>query len=152
MDTTGAPHRRLSAPELRHYADDDSSELERPVLTVFNPSAPPWVIRSETGWVSADGEEVQMRGEVFIDRESAPTARPLHLQTRDLLVRPRQDYAETQQPVRAASGADWLTSEAGGQVWFGDSLLIKLAGRARALYFVDGGGGGSLPTVREETP
>lgn len=136
MDESGAPQRRMLAREMRHYPNDDSSELDRPVLTLFDEDGPPWLIRSETGWVSADGDEVHLHGEVFIDRESSPTTRPVHLKTRELRVKPREEYAETDEQVRITSEADWLTAMTGMQVWFGKAIKVKLYGRARSSFFV----------------
>jgi lipopolysaccharide export system protein LptC len=137
MDATGRPDRRLSAQELRHYPDDDSTELDQPRLTLFNPGAPPWLIQSESGWVSADGEEVLLSGEVSIDREPDAASRALQLRTDELLVIPGDDYAETDRPMVAISGRDWLSSAGGGRVWFGNSVRIALAGRVRAQLSVE---------------
>lgn len=132
MDETGAPARRLIAEELRHYADDGSSELSRPFLTVYNEAVPPWEIRSQSAWISADGERILMQGEVFIDREATASLRPLHLHTSELLVEPKREYAETGRPVRLTSRGEWLTSAHGARVWLGEALRVELYGRARA--------------------
>lgn len=132
MDEGGAPLRQLTAIELRHYADDDSNELDDPQVTLFQDEGPPWLLRSDTAWLSGDNELMLLHGEVYIDREAGETTRPLHLRTRELTVKQRQKYAETDQPVRATSESDWVTSDHGAQVWFGDDLRIKLLGRARA--------------------
>lgn len=152
MGETGAPDRRLTALELRHYPDDDSTELEQPVLTQFEDAAPPWLICSETGWISADGDQVVMRGQVFIDREADEATRPVHLRTQELLVKPREEYAETHSPVLVTSGADWLTSANGARIWFSDALRVKLTGRARIQFSVDPQSGGAQATIPEETP
>jgi lipopolysaccharide export system protein LptC len=131
MGETGSPRRRLTAIELRHFADDDSNELEKPRLTLFEETAPPWRLRSETGWVSGDGNEIRLHGEVFIDREPGATTRPLHLRTRELYLKRDENYAETDLPVRATSELDWVTSANGARIWFGKDLRIKLLGRAR---------------------
>ncbi|MEA3278889.1 MAG: LPS export ABC transporter periplasmic protein LptC [Pseudomonadota bacterium] len=136
MGETGTPHRRLSARELRHYPDDESSELEQPMLTLFNEEGPPWLVRSQTGWVSADGDRLVLRGQVLIKREAGERTRPLELQTAELQVQPRNKYAETDQPVRATSEADWLTSANGARIWFGDPVRVKLLGRARGEFVV----------------
>jgi len=150
MDESGAPHRRLTAAQLRHYPDDESTELEQPLLTVFTQTAPPWLIRSETGWVSADGAEVILRGKVVIDREPGAVTRSLHLRTPELVVKPRLEYAETERPVVATSGADWLTSAEGARVWFGDFTRIELEGRARAQFSVDQESDGNQSAGLEE--
>ena len=136
MDIAGRPARTLSARELRHYPSDDSSELDLPVLVVYTADGPPWNIRSETGWASGDGERILLRGEVLADREGATGLRPIHLRTSELLVRPRQDYAETAMPVRIDSNDDWLTST-GMQAWFGKTeLRANFLGRARGRFAV----------------
>jgi lipopolysaccharide export system protein LptC len=132
MNKQGVPDRRLSAPILRHYPDDGSSELDDPVLTLFRADGPPWVIRSRSGWVSAEGEKVVLRGDVGIDRAGTANLRPIQLRTAELRVRPRQDYAETDTPVRITSEGDWVTSTAGAQAWLGKALRVKLLGRSHA--------------------
>lgn len=131
MDETGKPRRRLAAIELRHYADDDSNELESPRLTVFEDAAPPWLVRSETALIPGDSDDILLQGEVFIDRERGKTTRPMHIKTRELLVKRRENYAQTSQPVHATSELDWVTSDNGAEIWFGEDLRIKLHGRAR---------------------
>jgi lipopolysaccharide export system protein LptC len=136
MDPAGRPARTLSADALRHYPDDDSNALDRPVLVLYRPDGPPWNIRSETGWVSGDGERVLLQGQVLADRAGNAEARPLHLKTSELLVRPRQDYAETAMPVDITSDDDWLTSN-GMQVWFGETAQrARFLGRARGRFAV----------------
>jgi lipopolysaccharide export system protein LptC len=140
MDLTGRPARRLTAEMMRHYPDDDSAELDLPVLILHRPDGRPWDIRSETGWVSGDGELVLLHGQVRADREGGGEgggeARPIHLKTSELLVRPRQEYAETAMPVDVASGEDWLRST-GMQVWFAETALrARFLGRARGRFAV----------------
>jgi len=152
MDDAGVPERRLTARELRHYPDDDSTELEQPLLTLFEEAAPPWLVRSNTGWISGDGAEVLMRGKVYIDREPASSIRPVHLTTRELLVRPDEEYAETDRPIIGTSQSDWLTSANGGRIWFGEALRIELDGPVRARFVSDGNAGKSISNPMEDTP
>jgi lipopolysaccharide export system protein LptC len=131
MDELGEPYRRLTAIELRHFADDDSSELTSPSLTLFVESGPPWLVRSETAWISGDRNLIRLDGEVLIDREAGETTRPVHLKTRELLLKRKEDYAVTDQPVRITSGLDWTTSDAGAEIWLEKKLRVKLLGRVR---------------------
>jgi lipopolysaccharide export system protein LptC len=136
MDTTGRPVRQLTADAMRHYSDDDSSELDRPVLILYRSDGPPWNIRSDTGWISGDRERVLLHGQVVADREGRGEARPVHLTTSELLVRPRQEYAETAMPVKLTSGEDWLTST-GMQAWYGESVMrARFLGRAHGRFAV----------------
>jgi lipopolysaccharide export system protein LptC len=131
MEERGRPDRRLVARELRHYPIDSSNELDEPLLTLFKEGEPPWRIRSESGRISDEGDELLLQGTVFIDREAGAGTRPVHIKTSYLLVRPEEDYARTERALHLTSGADWLSSAAGAELWFGDPLRIKLFGRAR---------------------
>ena len=136
MDESGAPHRHLTAVELRHYPDDNTKELESPRLTLYVDAGPPWLVRSEAAWISGDNNLIRMHGAVHIDREAGPETRPVHLQTRELLLNRDEDYAETDQPVRITSELDWTTSDKGAQVWLKEKLRIKLLGRVRGEIIV----------------
>ena len=136
MDAQGRPARRLRAERMVHYADDDSTELTAPRLTVYDEGRPPWEIRSEQGWVSGDGELVLLQGEVQIDREADEGVRPVHILTRDLRVQPEQSFAETDRAVDARSGGDRVRSD-GMQIWFDGPVRIKLLSNVRGRYEVE---------------
>ncbi|MGB5736867.1 MAG: LPS export ABC transporter periplasmic protein LptC [Thiohalocapsa sp.] len=131
MDLNGRPARLLATPLLRHYPDDESSELDAPVMTVFNPDAPPWVIGSERGWISAGGDELLLQGPVRAERASAPDLAAMVLVTSELLVLPEADYAETDRFAELERGEDWVTATDGMQIWFGEQMRVKLFGRNR---------------------
>ena len=131
MGVNGRPARLLATPLLRHYPDDQSSEVETPVMTVFSEDAPPWVIRSERGWISADGDELLLQGAVRAERASAPNLAPMVLVSSEMLVLPDADYAETDRFAELERGDDWVTAKDGMQVWFGEQMRVKLFGRNR---------------------
>lgn len=134
-DAQGRPRQRLMADAMRHYPDDDSTELDRPKLQLLEPGRPSWHIRSESGWVSPDAELILLQGEVQIDRAAAKDVLPVHLLTRDLRVQPKEEYAETDQSVRADSGRSWVNAE-GMQAWLREPVRIKLLSQVRAHYEV----------------
>jgi lipopolysaccharide export system protein LptC len=136
MDAQGRPARRLRAERMVHYADDDSTELAAPRLTVYDQGRPPWEIQAEQGWVSGDGELVLLQGEVQIDREGAAGVRPVHIVTRDLRVQPEQSFAETDRAVDARSDGDRVRSD-GMQIWFDGPVRIKLLSNVRGRYEVE---------------
>jgi lipopolysaccharide export system protein LptC len=134
MTPEGKPDRRLTADSLYHYADDDTMDLERPHMLFFNPERPPWEVDSETGWVGPEGEDVLLGGNVIIRREAAPdgSARPLRVETRDLQVRPHEDYAETDQPVTIISERHRVDA-VGMRAYLGDDRL-ELLSEVRGHY------------------
>lgn len=135
-DIEGRISRRLSTPQLRHYPDTDTNELEQPHLTVYRDDGPPWLAQAETGWVTGDGDEVLLRGDVRIDREGFADNPPTALRTRWLVVLPQSDYAYTHRFVELTRGHDWITAEDGLEVWFGEPLRVRLFGRTRAVHHV----------------
>jgi len=136
MDEFGAPHWYLTATELRHYPDDDTKELETLRLTLYMETGPPWLVRSEMAWISSDDNLIRMHGEVYIDRAAGVGTRPVHMQTRELVVKRDENYAQTDQPVRITSEADWVTAESGAQVWMEEKWRIKLLGRVRSEMII----------------
>jgi lipopolysaccharide export system protein LptC len=139
MAPNGRPARRLETPQLRHYPGDDSSELDTPYMLVFDDEAPPWVIRSERGWVSANGDEVLLEGAVRARRDAAENLEPMVLTTSEMLLLPDSDYAETDRFAELERGNDWVTANDGMQVWFGEPMRIRLFGRTHMRIAPDDG-------------
>ena len=133
MDIDGKLEQTLSAERMLHYPDDDSTELTRPHLVLYEEGAPPWKIKSETGWVSGDGQLVLLNGVVKIDRAAAPGIRPVHIATHNLRVRPKENYAETDEKVRVHSLGDVQTST-GMQAWLNEPIRLKFLSKVRGHY------------------
>lgn len=105
MDIRGKLRERLQAQSMAHYPDDDSAELMKPHIELYRQDAPPWRIDAEKGWVYSDGDLVLLQGNVFIERDAVSKGSPLQIVTRDVRVRPKDKYAETDQPVTILQGA-----------------------------------------------
>jgi len=131
MDESGSPKERLTAVELRHYPDDNTKELDLPRLILYEEVGPPWLVRSDTAWVSSDDHWIKLQGKVFIDREAGPTTRPVAVVTRELTVNRPEEFAQTNEHVRITSGSEWTTSDRGGRFWFGQDARAELWGRVR---------------------
>ncbi len=96
MDERGALQHRMRAARLVHFADDDSSELEQPRFYALGSAGARWEVASERGQSSGDGKVVHLIGTVTMNELGD---RHGELRTRDLLLRPREDYVETAAPV-----------------------------------------------------
>jgi lipopolysaccharide export system protein LptC len=136
LDEEGKPSQRLVAEKLTHYPDDDSTELKQPRLTIFDEGRPPWRIRSETGWVSGDGEVILLQGKVNIDRSEVPGVRGMHIATRDLRVQSKDNYVESEAVITVRSGRDRLSAK-GIQAWFSKPVRIKLLANVRGHHEVN---------------
>jgi len=133
MTEAGVPAHRLRTPQLRHFTDDETSELEQPHLTVYQADAPPWEVDSETAWVSPDGTLILLQGDVLITREGDADDRPMRIVTSNLRVQPEQDYAETDEQVRVISETDWVDS-IGMQAWMRPPSRLKFLSQVKGYY------------------
>jgi lipopolysaccharide export system protein LptC len=136
MGVDGKPDKRLSAKRMLHYPDDDSTELEEPLITTFEVNAPKWKIQSETGWLSGDGELLLLQGKVTMDRPKSLNADPAHLVTRNLRVQPKQNYAETEESITITTPDNRITSK-GMQAWLSTPMRIKFTANVRGKYEVN---------------
>jgi lipopolysaccharide export system protein LptC len=89
----------LTAMNMAHYPDDDHSDLAEPHLIIFRTDGAPWRLDSDRGRASGDGTLVNLLGAVHMTRARSPTNRPVSIDTRNVLVRPDDNYAETAEPV-----------------------------------------------------
>ncbi|WP_295400305.1 LPS export ABC transporter periplasmic protein LptC [uncultured Thiocystis sp.] len=129
-DEAGQPNRRLLADELRHFLDEDRSELDRPRMELFQPDGPPWKVRALEGLVLAGGDQVRLVGDVRLDREGDGQTRPAHLETEQIDIWRKPSLAETDRPVRIRSDGDLLTAN-GMQLWYTEPTRTTFHGRAR---------------------
>ena len=110
MDETGAVRNILYADLVLHYPDDDSTELTKPRLEIYNGQQDPWYVIAETGWISSGNEVVLLHGEVEIWREGDEGERSFEVLTSELRVLPQEKYAETDNPATINSPTSVTTS------------------------------------------
>lgn len=132
-DASGQPSRRLVAAELRHYADEDVSELDRPRMELYQADAPPWLAQAQRGTVFASGDQVRLSGAVRLDREADRSNRAAHLETERIDIWRKQSLAETDLPVRILSDGDLLTAN-GMRLWYAEPTRTSFHGRARVRF------------------
>lgn len=133
MDESGLPKSDLVAETMRHMSADGSTHLQKPVMTLFNNNAPPWVMRSESAILAANGEDLQMNGKVNINREGGRGVKPLTVNTSALRVRLPDHYAETDEWVEIISPPN-RTTGVGMQVTFVEPIHLKLLAKVKGRY------------------
>jgi lipopolysaccharide export system protein LptC len=72
MGEDGKRHYIVEAERLVHYPDDDTALLDNPHIVQFEPGAAPRHTYSESGWVSSDGNEVLLTGNVKVIQGNNP--------------------------------------------------------------------------------
>jgi len=126
MDAEGKPLYRLQAAAINHYPDDKSLALGAPRVEYYRRQLPPWTAESEAGRVYDDGRQVFLDGKVTMHRPAEGTQPITELHTRDLLILPEDDYAETTASVRITSGASELKGT-GMRIYLDEGRLELLA-------------------------
>ena len=95
LDAQGHESFTLRAPRLARDPKVKTLDIATPLFLI--PAAEGsrggrWEVRSETGWVSAGGEELRLRGDVVADSTDA-NGRPVRMTTQELNVFPGTDTA-----------------------------------------------------------
>ncbi|MDB5806788.1 MAG: hypothetical protein JWN73_4110 [Betaproteobacteria bacterium] len=115
LSDTGEIHYVLTARDLVHYPDDDTSHLRSPVFKELQPGAPEVRLSSDRGITTSGGEEVRLYDNVEIFRagDKKPGAKSgtedVRATTTYLRARPDEDTADTPERVVIHDGASILT-------------------------------------------
>lgn len=133
MSPQGQPARTLTASELRHFADDKSTELVAPRLLVHRQARPPWQVDAELGWMSPNGKEIVLSGNVVLVRAADADQGPLTLRTTRLRYLPHEDYAETDEKVTVDTDFDHVEAT-GMQAWLQQPSRFRLQSKVKGRY------------------
>lgn len=133
MNSEGLPENELVADKMTHFSDDKTTELLKPVMTFYSADKPPWIVRSETGWMSADHKDLRLNGKVFISHKGASGKRSMKVNTSNLRVKPELNYAETDAWAELITPSDWV-SGTGMKVFFKEPIFLELLSNVRSRY------------------
>jgi lipopolysaccharide export system protein LptC len=108
LDKTGRLQYTLDALQIRHYPDDDTTDVAKPFLVNLQPGRPSVSIRSERAHVSQDGNQVDFYDDVKVQRAATPAQALMLASMAELTVRPEDEKAFTKSPVLITQGNSWL--------------------------------------------
>ncbi len=131
-DATGQPHYRLSAKTLRHYSGSKLTELESPRFVQLDAKAGDVSAAARQATVSANGDEVDLRGDVIVERAARPGQSAMTLRTAQLLVFPDRDLLRAPGAIAVQDGTQTL--HAGAMEYDARHRVIKLTKRVQARY------------------
>lgn len=95
MNREGGLQSVLSAEQVFHYPDDDTTELAHPHMEIYNGGENPWQVVAERGTVKSDNEVIVLHGRVEIWRIDDRGRREYEILTSELRIFPKVQYAET---------------------------------------------------------
>lgn len=99
---------RLLAPQILHFRDDDSAEIEKPLLQHFRQEGPPTTLRALKGHINGPASVVRLNGEVQIQRPAHGNSLAMQGNMATLTVYPDDGKAETSSFVTLQRGQSWL--------------------------------------------
>jgi len=132
-DIKGDLRYKLAAVEMRHFPDDDSTELQRPRYTQFAVGKPYTQAEGLRGYVSTDGEEVQLVDNVKVTRQAFEGKGEMTVETDYLNIRPNEDLVTTKSPV-VIRQAPKTVIYATGMIYEKQKRTVTLLHRVRAHY------------------
>ena len=108
IDLTGRLKYTLSAADIRHYPDDESTDMLKPNLVHFQAKKPPVTMSAERGHISKDGEKVDLYDNVRIRRSASAQNEELTAYMPELTILPDVEKAFTKSPVLITQGKSWM--------------------------------------------
>jgi len=130
LDQQGTPHFIMSAKQLVHYSDDDSTTLGEPDITALAPMRPNVHMTSRNGTLSSKGDVIELSDAVKVVRAASPTHSELVIQTEYLKVIPDLQTAQTDRAVTMTDANGRLSSV--GMEMDNQTQIIKFLAQVKA--------------------
>jgi len=93
LDEQGRESTTLRAPLLERTRSDETMTIQTPLFLLPDRDGNHWELRSDTGWVSANGDTLRLTGNVSGESPRVPTVPPTTFRTEQLDVFPNENRA-----------------------------------------------------------
>ena len=98
----------LSAEQMVHYPDDDSTELTAPRVLQAKPDEPRFTVRAVRGMLSREGDEIFLYDNVVLVREADETRPEARMSTTFLHILRDRNLVRTDREVLFEEPGRWL--------------------------------------------
>lgn len=132
-DALGQLRYILAATEMLHYPDDDSTVLQRPRFTQYTVNKPYTQIEGLRGYISSNGEEVELVDNVKVVRQAFEGKGEMQVLTEKLWIFPKQDLVKTNAPVTIKQAPKTVIT-AVGMVYDKKAQIVTLLNRVKVHY------------------
>src|SRR5579883_3271710 len=99
MDTEGNPKMKIVTPKMVHYAENDTTELTSPELTIYRQSPEPWHVTSHYAKATQGTDVVDFWDNVVIVHTADKSDPTTVVKTSALTVYPNKNTAETKEYI-----------------------------------------------------
>ena len=132
MSEAGKPRYVVSGDRLTHRPADNTALVEKPVVQNLTDDHPPMTMTAEHALVSQNQNQIDLTGNVDIQRPGVGEAQPLRIRTEVLTILPDDEIAKTDRPIRMTLGS--ASVDAVGMVANNATQQIALGGRGKITY------------------
>jgi lipopolysaccharide export system protein LptC len=132
-DINGTLRYKLAAAEMRHFPDNDSTDLIRPRFTQFAVDKPYTQLEGLRGHVSANGEQVELFDNVRVMRPAYAEKGEMTIDTDYLQIFPDQELVRTESPVIIRQAPKTIIY-ATGMIYEKKLQTVTLLHKVRAHY------------------
>ncbi|MGB2831905.1 MAG: LPS export ABC transporter periplasmic protein LptC [Methylotenera sp.] len=132
-DINGNLRYKLAAAEMKHFPENDSTELQRPSYTQFAVGKPYTRVEGLRGDVSSNGEQVQLYDNVKVTRQAFAEKGEMTVETDYLNILPNQDLVRTDRPV-VIRQAPKTVIYATGMIYEKEKHTVTLLHKVKAHY------------------
>ena len=132
MNEQGQLAYRVKSLLMSHYPNDERFTLEQPDIKILQANGDIWRIKSEHGEATEAADIIWLLGAVDIKRLPTETSSQLHIVTTDLLVKPDDEVAETENEATITSD-EFKINAVGMKADFSKDTL-ELRSRVRGQY------------------
>ena len=126
MDENGHLKYQLRAAHMTHFPHNDTLKLSRPDIDIVHTDGATWHIKAERGETTTAGDRLWLLGEVDIHRPATATGSAIHVVTSDVLVKPEDEQAETDNAA-TITGNRYVINTVGLRANFRTSVLELLS-------------------------
>jgi lipopolysaccharide export system protein LptC len=132
-DINGKLRYTLAASEMKHFPDNDATELKQPRYTQYTIDKPYTRVEGQRGDVSRNGEEVKLYDQVKVTREAFAEKGEMTVETDYLEILPNQNLVRTDRPVIIRQ-APKTVIHATGMIYEKDKNTVTLLHKVKAHY------------------
>lgn len=132
MDERGLPHFIVSAKQLHHYPEDDSTTLDEPKLTTISDEGVAIRTTAKHGKISGKGDEIFLQDNVKMLRDASAQQSELNLKTEYLHILPNQNLMTTDHAV-TLTNADTTVNAVGLEMNY-KLRTFKLLSKVKSVY------------------
>jgi lipopolysaccharide export system protein LptC len=132
MSETGKPRYVISGERLTHHPVDNTALVDKPVVQSLTVEHPPMTMTAERALVSQNQNQIDLTGNVDIQRPAGAKSEPLRIRTQALTVLPDEDIVKTDKAIEMQLGASSVTGV--GMVANNATQQVHLGGRGQIIY------------------